>query len=247
MSKDREPENVIQSACADALAVYFYSKGVLYRQLWTYSNQQGEDTNKFCGDLVSVIDNCILILIEFKALDHSTGNLHAFDQAQYDEALQMESRGVPLVYCYDRLHPLPYNLNPQPKKWPSETLAAMNVSVPTRLTGLTPQINQHEDLLSWLESQQVSDPISKLAKSIGGLLPNKLRNGLVTIMYSKSANQAFELKGESLTAFHQWLSTHPGSSDEGIQKKLRSLQIKISIAEKIARERQPPHKGVRPK
>lgn len=113
-----DSENIVQSACADALAAYFDRKGITYRQLWTYANQQGKSANQFCADLVGTINSSALLLMEFKSLDHTTGELQSFDEDQYAVAKAMQGENIRLVYCYDNVQPLPYYYEPRPQSWP---------------------------------------------------------------------------------------------------------------------------------
>jgi hypothetical protein len=69
-------ENVIQSASMDSLAIYFRERQVKYRQLWTYSNQQGIKANKFCGDLIGVIDDATMFEVP-SIFSLPSGGFHA--------------------------------------------------------------------------------------------------------------------------------------------------------------------------
>jgi hypothetical protein len=229
-------ENEIQSACMDALAVFFDRKNITYRQLWTYSNQQGDQPNKFAGDLIGVIDNAELLQLEFKALEHTSKKLSAFDDDQFEEATNMELAGVPIFYAYD-FESLAYyadNRNTN-KEWPDHTLASIKASVPTRLPGESPAIPQHGSLLDQINAMTAAQGGRRLeafARVIGSVLPNKMRNGLTTLIYSKTRDEVFSLKGPELDAFYGWLLKNPGV-DKGIhQAKIEAIKKAVDAQTK---------------
>lgn len=215
----------------DALAVYFRERGVQYRQLWTYSNQQGDGANKFCGDLIGVIDDATMFALEMKALDHGTGDLSAFDDDQFSEAVGMEENGIPIFYCYDAHSPLAYYAEPQPKNWPTKTLAELNLSRPKSLDCKTPKRTSHKSLLYWLKQQSGStaaSPLAKFAELVGQVLPSKMRNGLVTVLYSKKHDEALSLDQDSLQTFYDYLLKHQGTPGSDVHRRIQSLLAGIS-------------------
>lgn len=229
LTDNLEPENVVQAACIDALTAFFDRENITYRHLSPYANQQGEDPNRFCADVIGVIDNSALLLLEMKAYDRVKKELHAFDDEQFSAAVKMEKAGVPIVYCYDNENPLAYYIDPREGDWPQKTLNGMNVATPTRLDCKTPKCDEHGTLLQWVKTQMkrtADSPLNKFAEIIGRVRPNALRNGLLTVIYSSQANQkqAFGLTEEDLQKFYEWLWNHPGSTDPVIQKRILKIR-----------------------
>ncbi|MDF3939315.1 hypothetical protein P3W66_04655 [Achromobacter denitrificans] len=242
-----EPENVIQTACADALAVYFHEKGAQYRQLWTYANQQGDDGNRFCADLVGVIDNATLLLMEFKALNHSTQELDAFNAAQYTEAINMENARIPLVYCYDTHWPLPYYETPRSSTWPKGVLMAINATQPSLLKGKKPEIATHKTLLDWINQQTgkaSGNRLQQFGEAIGCLMPNMARNKLLAVLYSPQKKQALAMNQEGLSGFHDWLLQQNPAHDPMLGTKLNLLRQAMQDGEHLSPK--PPRKRPRP-
>ncbi|MDC6160142.1 hypothetical protein PPH93_00750 [Achromobacter xylosoxidans] len=225
-----EPENAIQSACMDALAVYFNAKGATYRQLWTYANQQGDEANRFCADLVGVIDNATLLLMEFKALNHRTRNLEAFDQRQYEEAVKMQNANIPLVYCYDTVHPLPYYEDPRPSNWPKGVLMAINATQPSLLKGKKPEISAHNTLLDWIKKitgELPGNRLQQFGEAIGCLMPNMARNKLLAVLYSSQKKEALALNQDDIFNFHDWLRQQDSAQHPKVSTEIKALQQAI--------------------
>jgi hypothetical protein len=219
-------ENIIQSACMDSLAVYFRENGMQYRQLWTYANQQGDGANKFCGDLIGMIDNATMFALEMKALNHVNGELAAFDEDQFKEALAMEKTGIPIFYCYDTCAPLAYYADPRPHDWPSQTLNGLNLSRPKQLDCKKPKRKSHQSLLQWLNHQSgmtATSPLMKFAEMVGQVLPQQMRNGLVTVFYSQKHREALALNQDSMQVFYDYLSKHPGIPGSEVDRRINLL------------------------
>jgi len=232
-------ENEIQTACADALAVYFDRRKVNYRQLWTYSNQQGNGSNRFCGDLVGVVEDCQLLLLEFKALNHGTKTLNSFDSTQFKEAVEMEMAGLPLMYTYDFKN-LAYYDSKRANTWPLDTLKAMKVSEPTALKSAAPLIKRHMTLFDWLKlvtQASGANLLEDFGQAIGRVLPSKMRNGLLMFIYSKKHKQAFALGGDGLYALYDWLHANPGATPKRLDRKIQEL--KDAIARAVAQSKHP--------
>lgn len=226
-----DSENVVQSACADALAVHFDRDGIEYRQLWTYANQQGDSDNKFCADLVGVINSSTMLLMEFKSLDHTSEELMAFDEEQFKEAKKMQGAGIPLVYCYDNYTPLPYYHEPKPKDWPREVLKAINASLPRDLAGIKPRRAHHDTLLDWIDGRLGEQPkncVQAFGKAIGCMMPNMARNKLLSVLFSKEKNEALLMNEAGLERFNDWLAAQNPKRDIIFQGKINALRNTIA-------------------
>lgn len=230
MSNAALAENVVQSACMDALAVYFREQGVTYRQLWTYANQQGEGENQFCGDLIGVIDSASLLLMEFKSLDHEKIRLNEFRQDQYEVALAMEE-DVRIAYCYDYDDPLAYYEDePRRRSWPEDTLKGMKASLPSTLPGEYPDTASHGSLLDWIDELRGVRPtnlIQLFGKLVGPMLPNMARNSLLTMVFSKERKEAYGLGKKGLRAFNDWL-IRQRFTDPVLAQRVRELRAAIN-------------------
>ena len=246
MSKvETNAENIIQSACAHALCVYFDRKGITYRQLWTYSNQQGQSDNQFCADLVGTINSSSLLLIEFKALDHKTGLLPEFKQGQFLVAQSLQAKGIPLIYSYDNEQQLAYYDEPRPKEWPTLVLSAMNASMPDDLDGQEPRRAFHGTLLDWIEGTveaRQTNLLRAFGMAIGGLMPSMARNNIISMLYSKRQNKAMLMDQTGLLKFYEWLLSVKIPNDPLFQGKIDALAESFIAGAKLLPAKRAPDK-----
>lgn len=147
-------ESQLQSGIINAMTTYATTVGKTYNTWAPYANQQGHGLNKIMADFIFTIDNCNLFMAEVKCLDVANNSLSAYDQKQYNLYVIFESKGFPVFYIYNNktyLHnslPIsdPRVLNKGIQSIAYETLKDCNYSLPSKLGGNNPNINQHSDL-----------------------------------------------------------------------------------------------------
>lgn len=181
-------ENVIQTALSMALQAYCHGgTRPELRQFPPYAVQQGAALQKFCGDLIGILDQSEIILLEIKELDHDELLLREFKDEQHKECLRFEELGLPLAYAYNAKKILAYNLYPKPVDWPSRTLSAINRSKPSDLPNSSPSLGQHQTMLDWMEAASASSggDQTNIFGRIHGVIdaPHELKNGLLTLLF----------------------------------------------------------------
>jgi hypothetical protein len=218
-------EGVIQAACIESLVAYCDRKGVQFSHYPPYSNQQGEGLNAYCADLVAVLDNAVLLLLEIKEFDGS--ELQEFREDQHQSLLNMESKGLPVAYCYNECWPLP-NTEKQKHDWPIRTLAALKRSVPTRLPNKTPAVSSHRSLLNWLNLLEGGAGDNAFER-FGDILreaiqAHVLRNSFLLLLYSPQTFSMHALESEDIKGIYKWLSRPNAPTLGRISNKIDRLR-----------------------
>lgn len=152
-------EAVVQAAIVASMEVYADRHNVQTSLHTAYANQQGSQLNKLPGDIVGHLARSILVLLEVKELDQSTGvaKLPAYDIIQHVDNIDLEiNLKLPILYAYADPDEMPYLDVCRNAQWPNATLFRTRISAPSRLlpigqAGLnTPDIEKHGTLLEWL-------------------------------------------------------------------------------------------------
>ncbi|WP_370971799.1 hypothetical protein [Enterobacter wuhouensis] len=185
-------ENEYQSEIMSAIAAYCGKNDLIFTNVFTYANQQGEKSTRACFDFMSIISNRSPLYAEVKVQDCSKNELIRFEDDQYIVNCHLQSLNVPIKYVYNNTDNVA-GLSPN-KTAASyvDTLKESNFSEPTRLSGKKPDQVNHSNLWNWIESQSSSagpedshDSISEFGVLCGALSKTESpNNGLLILMYS---------------------------------------------------------------
>jgi hypothetical protein len=241
-------ENIIQSAINGSLEVYCRNKNL--KIFPPYANQQGNELRKYCGDLFGILDGADLIALEIKELEIPTNELIKFDQVQFDEALKLESYGVPLAYAYnvDPYAQLAYYQTPKPNKWEEKTLDKIKRSAPSQLPGKNPNSSMHHSLLDWLNGTHTTKGYELFGRINGAINQvHELRNGLLVFLYSTSAKTIATLTADEITTIVKILKTEKSTLSQSQIKKLEKiLAAEADVLKQYSTPKAPRGKGQRP-
>ena len=214
-------ENLVQAAISAALERYCSSPGrPQLRQFPPFSNQQGADMRKYCGDIVGMLDDAQALLLEVKERDCETNLLREFKEKQFLENVRFQQLGVPIAYAYNTVATLEYHKWPRdPDTWAENTLWQVKRSPPIQLPGMSPDVANHESLLEWLGRQQGEDAAANFGRIHGAINgPGDLRNGMLVLLYGVSQNTIAALKPAELKQVVSWLSNNSKLYPRHIQK-----------------------------
>lgn len=219
-----------------ALAVYFDREQIEYRHFDPANSSQGEKSNQFFGDLVSVIGSGHVLLIEFKALAqkptlfNKKRALQAWNEQQFQIDLSAEKQDIPIIYCYDIVETLAINKNPQNRQtYPVETLMGVQVSVPSLLPGRYPDHDKHITLFEWIRRERgkpLSSIVKEFIKAVEYVLPQMLRNEVVLVLFSKDI--AYEFNAEALPEFLEWVHAQKFSNNTNYNV-IKTLQAQLLL------------------
>jgi hypothetical protein len=123
-----------------------------------------------------------------------------------------------------------------------ETLQAVKVSKPSILPSSTPAIRAHGTLYDWIDNAKKSEGTSCLSafgKIVGGILPNNMRNGLLTVLFSEKQKIAFELDQHGLNQFYHWLIKNPRASSPEQLARIAKLMVEVDSRVKMEKNVKP--------
>lgn len=207
-------ENELQAAVIFALERYFQDREQHFLHLAPYANQQGPGLRKFCADILGVVDSAEILLLELKVLDPVSGRLRRFDDAQYQANLMLEGLGIPVAYAYNATQSLAYyERGLAPTFRAIQTLLGVNRAEPSLLPGVVPNVQAHGSLLAWLQAADEARGFrTGGAEILGRILgevnvwPDKLRNGVLALIYAVDSDQLIAMDRDDLRRVYQALS-----------------------------------------
>ncbi|MBM3072872.1 hypothetical protein [Lelliottia sp. RWM.1] len=146
-------ENEYQSAIMDAIAIYCAKNDLTCTNIFTYANQQGENSSRSCFDFMSYIENQTPLYAEVKVHDCKINELIRYDQEQYIGNCHLEDLNIPIKYVYNNTDEIAgLSINKDADSF-SNTLKQSNYSLPRRLFGKKPDVSNHDNLWNWLITQ----------------------------------------------------------------------------------------------
>lgn len=187
-----QKENELQSAIIGALVAYCRDNRVRCSHLEYYANQQGDGVNRVCADFLATLDDSTLLLAETKVQEN--GELIRFEDEQYQDNLDFERYGFPIIYVYNTALKMPYYDKPQPHDFPEMTLATIKYSKPSLLPHRYPDIDKHHCLLEWLKKVPAGgDNTTRFARIFAAIRSEGLlTNGLMMLIYGTSSVKFLE-------------------------------------------------------
>lgn len=208
IKRKRTPrENELQTAIVTSLQSWCDSNQISCTSMELYANQQGAGLGRICADFITTLNDSELLLAEVKV--HQLGELLAFRGEQFEEDLDLERMGFPILYVYNKPEQLAYHQKPKPVSYAKETLKAVNYSRPSLLPDAFPHIDEHKNLLDWLMTvPPAGSNITRFAELFGVLRSEALlSNGLMMLIYGTSkVNFLEDMDGATLNKIINTLS-----------------------------------------
>lgn len=241
MAAQFDSESIIQLETQNALRDWMKYQGHCLTYLPPNSTQ-GEAYNEYAGDLIAVLQDCHLLILEFKAKHPHTDRLQRYDPDQYAANRRLWDQGVPIRYAYSR-EPFVTHWN-QPGYGEVWLLDAISQSPPHTLgnEGQSPRYADvarhqtlHRHLLDLLHSDG-STSLVRFAQACGvAMAAHHLRNGVVLLLFSKARKVAHVLSGPELARFYRWvLLQKRGLSLEAYDDQARIMAATFNtLAEKM--------------
>jgi hypothetical protein len=246
--KNNSQEGTLQAAVIAALEVYCGRNKVNFRHHAPYANQQGDEMGRYCADVVAILDSSLIILLELKYLDTTTGKLPKFDAVQFSKNLRLAEIGVPIGYAYNSVIQVEYH-NPARSEeyWPETTLSQVNRAEPEFLPDDTPVVQDHETLLDWIHDAILRGSGEAEAEVFGKLLglslePALMKNGVLTLLYGVDKKTLHALDKKDLTRVHNYLSNNARlvPKHENVIKNI--LNAAADVFDQFSLQNSPPKK-----
>lgn len=105
-------ENELQTAIVTCLQSWCDNNQISCTSMELYANQQGAGIGRICADFITTLNDSQLLLAEVKV--HESGELIAFREDQFNEDLDLERMGIPIIYVYNMPEQLAYHRKPSP-------------------------------------------------------------------------------------------------------------------------------------